>query len=380
MNAEVKSPADHIVPAPSRALIARTAAIVSRGLRDLARDSNWLVRKVFAGKSDRIAVSPDGQVCGFFGSGAQTTEHLWICYAESTASQAVLTIPREPTLPAAGLPARFSFSPTARRLVVAWEGWPKQFHVFDLQARGFLGAFGGFESAPEAMAWSERGTYFAAAVREADESRLKLWRTPREPQTGMPFGDAAETELRSSEQLEGLAAGGDGNDADGGELAGFGSMAFRPDDRVLAAVACMEGEWADDAILLLDVPGLKHRETIHAQGRVTSLGWAHAGGYLTFCAAGQCYRIAKGSAEPETLPFGAEICACHPHLPLCLGFSSWLKNSAKGRLFVADVKSLTIVDECAAEGVVDLRWSVDGSKAYAVTSDGLAYIYDPPLL
>jgi hypothetical protein len=29
---------------------------------------------------------------------------------------------------------------------------------------------------------------------------------------------------------------------------------------------------------------------------------------------------------------------------------------------------------------VDLRWSVEGSKAYSVTPDGLAYIYEPPLL
>jgi hypothetical protein len=39
-----------------------------------------------------------------------------------------------------------------------------------------------------------------------------------------------------------------------------------------------------------------------------------------------------------------------------------------------------VFDEYAAEGVVDLRWSRDGSKAYAVTADGLAYIYElPPL-
>ena len=28
----------------------------------------------------------------------------------------------------------------------------------------------------------------------------------------------------------------------------------------------------------------------------------------------------------------------------------------------------------AAEGIVDMRWSVDGSKAYAMTRDGMAYI------
>ena len=65
---------------------------------------------------------------------------------------------------------------------------------------------------------------------------------------------------------------------------------------------------------------------------------------------------------------------------LAAGPASWLRNSAKGRLFVADLTSLAVFDEYAAEGVADLRWSLDGSKAYAVTSDGLAYIYEPPLL
>jgi hypothetical protein len=61
-------------------------------------------------------------------------------------------------------------------------------------------------------------------------------------------------------------------------------------------------------------------------------------------------------------------------------FSSWLKNSAKGRLFLADLSKPNVFDEYPAEGVVDLRWSLDGSKAYAVTQDGLAYVYDPPLI
>ncbi|MDE3168765.1 MAG: hypothetical protein KGL75_01380, partial [Acidobacteriota bacterium] len=91
-------------------------------------------------------------------------------------------------------------------------------------------------------------------------------------------------------------------------------------------------------------------------------------------------RLAADTMQPEPLPFGAELCACHPHLPVCVCFSSWLKNSAKGRLFLVDLNGLKILDEYAAEGVVDLRWSADASKAYAVTSDGLAYLYEPPLL
>jgi hypothetical protein len=87
-----------------------------------------------------------------------------------------------------------------------------------------------------------------------------------------------------------------------------------------------------------------------------------------------------GTMNFDALPFGAELCACHPHLPLCVCYSSWLKNSAKGRLFLVDLNRLEVFDEYAAEGIADLRWSADGSKAYAVTQDGMAYIYEPPLI
>jgi hypothetical protein len=77
---------------------------------------------------------------------------------------------------------------------------------------------------------------------------------------------------------------------------------------------------------------------------------------------------------------GVQTCALPIYLPLCICYSSWLKNSAKGRLFLVDLGRGTMFDEYAAEGIVDLRWSVDGSKAYAMTRDGMAYIYEPPLI
>jgi hypothetical protein len=36
----------------------------------------------------------------------------------------------------------------------------------------------------------------------------------------------------------------------------------------------------------------------------------------------------------------------------------------------------TVIDECPAEGVVDIRWSGDGTKLYAVSQGGLAYAYE----
>jgi hypothetical protein len=41
---------------------------------------------------------------------------------------------------------------------------------------------------------------------------------------------------------------------------------------------------------------------------------------------------------------------------------------------------MEVLDEYAAEGVVNLRWSTDGAKAYAATLHGMAYIYEPTLL
>ncbi len=49
-----------IVPTASRGLALRSAALVVRGLRDMARDSNWLIKKVFPGTAPRLAISATG--------------------------------------------------------------------------------------------------------------------------------------------------------------------------------------------------------------------------------------------------------------------------------------------------------------------------------
>jgi hypothetical protein len=126
---------------------------------------------------------------------------------------------------------------------------------------------------------------------------------------------------------------------------------------------------------------------------VTDLAWTSDDRQLIYCAAGQAYRLAipggedsggKGIApedsEGEAMPFGAEFVACHPYLPICLCFGSWLKRSAEGRLFLVNLNTLELFDENGAEGIIDLRWNDDGTKAYAVTADGTGYIYEPELL
>ncbi|MGH9725635.1 MAG: hypothetical protein ACRD41_11265, partial [Candidatus Acidiferrales bacterium] len=54
--------AGQIVAASPQALVVRSAALVVRGLRDLARDSNWLIKKVFPERAAHLSISSAGQV------------------------------------------------------------------------------------------------------------------------------------------------------------------------------------------------------------------------------------------------------------------------------------------------------------------------------
>jgi WD40 repeat protein len=382
METQEKSPAKQIVRAPAQALAVRSAALVTRGLRDLARDSNWLIKKVFTGRSPQLVISPAGELCALSPLVRQGIERIALFDIERGVPTLALVVPGEPDVCPPGLPAAFAWSPTARHLVAAWGGWLPELHVFDLHGKVFLGGFGDFKIFPSCVAWSDTGNYFAAASRGGGEARLRLWPAAKHSLTAMPFAADPVAELGAPGSAENWleAQTVDGESSDEGVFSGFGRTAFSPDEATLASVVEMEGEWADDSIALLDVPTLRRQRVIPAQGHITDIAWTPDSRQLICCSAGQAYRVPGPSAEPESLPFGAELCACHPRLPLCLYFSSWLKNSAKGCLFLVDLNRMVVFDEYAAEGVVNIRWSLDGSKAYAVTADGLAYIYDPPLL
>jgi WD40 repeat protein len=379
-----------IVPAPAQALVMRSAALVARGLRDLSRDSNWLLKKVFSGRAPQLAVSPAGQISAVSPMVRQGSESIALYDVELGVPLLALAVPGGPGFAATGKPAAFAWSPNGQHLVAAWGGWLPELHAFDLNAKRYLGAFGDFANFPSHLAWSEAGNCFAATSGGAEDARVRLWNVARAASGEMPFAAEAASELALRQcsdwpEWREDAAGEDSgaadlDSADGAALAGFGRAAFSPDEGGLACVVEIDGEWADDSIAILEVPSLRKQSVFHAQGHITDLAWTYDSRQIIFCSAGQASRLAADTMEPEALPFGAELCACHPHLPVCLCFSSWLKNSAKGRLFLVDLNRLRIFDEHAAEGVVDLRWSADGSKAYAVTADGMAYLYEPPLL
>lgn len=382
MDTQEKSRGNQIVRAQAGALAVRSAALVSRGLRDLARDSNWLVKKVFSGFSPQLAVSPAGEICTLSSLGRGGAEHVALYDIERGVPALLLAVPGEPPNCPPGLPAAFAWSPTMRHLVAAWGGWLPELHVFDLHGKMFLGGFGVFKGFPSNLAWSDTGKYFAAASRASRESSLRFWTAAEPISSPMPFAADAAVELHAPTPADNWLepATDETESANESGFAGFGRLAFSPNESMLAAVAEIDGDWADDSIVLLALPGFNRRIVVPAQGRITDLGWTPDNRQLIYCSGGQAYRVSAQARQSEALPFGAELCAIHPHLPLALCFSSLLKNSAKGRLFLVDLNRLALFDEYAAEGVVNLRWSLDGSKAYAVTSDGLAYIYDPPLL
>jgi WD40 repeat protein len=368
-----------IVPAPPQALASRSAALVTRGLLDLTRDSNWRIKKIFNGHTLRLALSATGQLCAALPLVPSNGESVALYDIELGRPAVALSVRGQTRGARSGLPAAFAWSPTASDLIVAWQGWGNYLYAFGPHGEGSVGGFGEFSQFPSHLAWSESGRYFASACGEGVQARVRLWEAALDSKIGMPFAGPPLSETggpRSFEQwFDAGPLGTESNDESA--FSGFGSIAFSLDESTVASVVEIEGEWADDSIVLLEVPTLRRLRTFQAQGHVTGLTWTVDSQNLIYCSAGQAYRIGPTSSEIESLPFGAELVACHPHLPVCLCFSSWLRSSAKGRLFLADLDRLSVFDEYASEGVVDLRWSYDGSKAYAVTADGLAYIYEP---
>lgn len=374
-----KPPQRHIVPAPPQGLAIRSAALVARGLRDLARDSNWLIKKVFPGHVSGLAISPSGQVCVISSQVRHGSQRVVLYDIELSVPTLALSAPGEPSADQiadpADLPAALAWSSSARYIAAAWAGWQPSLHLFDLQGKMLLGTFGEFRRVPQCLSWSESGKLLAVTSSAEKSPTIRIWES-----TGgeMPFSAAANYEIGAPIGMQSQAYG-EGFEEEG-RFRGYGRIAFSPNEKLVASVVEIQGEWADDMILLATPTSLKNHILFQGQGHITDLTWTPDSRQIIYCAAGQAYRLTDGSPESELLPFGAELCVCHPHLPLCLCFSSWLKNSAKGRLCVVDLNRLKVFDEYAADGVVDLRWNLDCSKAFAMTQSGMAYIYEPPLV
>ena len=58
-----------------------------------------------------------------------------------------------------------------------------------------------------------------------------------------------------------------------GAFGGYGRTVFSPDEKSLASVIEIHGDWADDSIVLADVPTLRKQNLFQAQGHITDLAW-----------------------------------------------------------------------------------------------------------
>jgi hypothetical protein len=382
-----KSGIGALVRAGQQALAMRSATLVARGLRDLTRDSNWVVKKIFTGYSSALAISGLGHVCfisrQFQRGGQHRTGDLGqrvVLYdVEMSTPMIALSVPDEVPVGEQDLAGAFAWSPSTRFLAAAWGGWRPALHSFDLHGKIFLGTFGEFGIVPRCLAWSGSEKYFVEACSGGKQASLRLWRVRDDGMSSSgPLAGQPTSELGVPGWLERQTY--EAEFGEEGAFGGYGRCVFSPNEKTLASVIEIHGDWADDSIALLAVPTLKKQNAYQAQGHITDLVWSHDGRKIIYCAAGQAYCLTVETMDCEPLPFGAELCVCHTHLPLCICYSSWLKNSAKGRLFLVDLTRMEVLDEYAAEGVVNLRWSSDGSKAYAATQNGMAYIYEPTLL
>jgi WD40 repeat protein len=243
--------------------------------------------------------------------------------------------------------------------------------VLDYETGALLSAFGDFATLPRRLAWSNSERYFAVATADDKSPEVRLWHAAAgsvlfagKPLSTMAASDSMERQTYEAEF------------GDEGAFSGYGRTAFSPDAESLATVIEINGDWADDSILLMKVPSLEKQDAHSAHGHVTDLTWTPDGKQIIYCASGQAYRITLGTNDAQELPFEAERSACHPELPVCLFFSSWAKGASQGRIFLADMNRLVAYDEREAGDIGDLRWSQDGTKAFAITRDGIGYVYE----
>ena len=360
----------------AQGLAVRSAALIRRGIEDLSRESNWTRKPAFVGKASKVALSSHGNVCAISAETRGTAPRVTIYDLHNSFGQMALAVPGETPALAKHLPASFAWSRTGSYLAGAWAAWQPAIHVFDLDGKEFTGAFGKFQKLPSHVAWSPDSVYIAAATIGGKSASLRLWASGL--RGAPPMEDAPLAQAGLPDWLERQTY--EAEFGEEGAFHGYGNTVFSPDGKRIASVVEIQGEWADDAILIAEVPSLRRVQSFQAQGHVSDLTWLARGDALVYCAASRAYRLDFEPLESQQLPFDAEFCVAHPTLPLLACYTSWQQDSAKGHLFIADLRTNTRYDECEADGVVEIRWSEDGAKAYAVSKDGMAYIYEPDFL
>jgi WD40 repeat protein len=372
MPTRTKRPSQEITTAHTRAITVLSSSLVLRGLREFPQTSRWTVKQAFTDPAAHLGISPRGRVATYSAETRESSQRIEIADAEMSAAPSAIAVPDEPLIAHPDFPAAFAWSADEKFLVAASGTWQPELHLFDPHAGRFMGRFGAFRVYPTHLCWSGDGKYFAVSSDGSENGKLTLWMPGDSPEKFEPLCEMDRRAFAETPAPE-------ENQDDQGNFYGFGATAFHPGERMLATVLEFDGDWSDDSVLLLRVPTLEIAGAFETSGHVTQLSWSSDGRRLIFCASGQVYSLDVESQTIASLPFAAEMCQCHPTLPLCGFCNSWLKNSAAGRIFVADLQRNTIIDECRAEGIGDIRWSSDGRTFYAVACDGTAYLFDCPL-
>ncbi|HEV2615184.1 MAG TPA: hypothetical protein VGU63_01095 [Candidatus Acidoferrales bacterium] len=363
--------AREIVRSQASGITVLSSSLVLRGLREFQQTSRWSVKQAFGEPRQHLSVSPRGHAAAYSAATRELSQRIEICDLELTGVPAPIRIPDEPLVARPDFPASFAWSPAGDSLIAASGTWQPELHYFDARAGKFGGRFAPFRVFPTHLVWASSGKYFVAASDGSENATLMLWMAGDsvdefEPLSQLDRGTFADASQENNE------------DGDRGRFWGFGATAFCANDKSLATVLEFDGEWSDDSIVLVKPPTLETIGRFETTGHVTDLSWLSDARHLIFCASGQVYSLDAAGETTSSLPFAAELCHCHPSLPLCAFYNSWLKSSAKGRIFIADLQRNAIVDECWAEGIGSLRWSHDGHALYAVAQDGTAYIYERP--
>lgn len=369
MPSRTKRQSEEITRTQTKAITVLSSSLVLRGIREFPQTSRWSVRQAFDTPRTDVSISPLGRVAAYSAATRESSQRIEIADVETSATSVQISIPDEPFIARPDFPAAFAWAPDERSLVALSGTWQSELHLFDPRSGHFLGRFGAFRVYPTHLCWSRGGRYFVGASDGSENAKLTLWMPGNSPEKFEPL-----CEMDRGVFAESPAPG--ESDSDQGNFYGFGATAFRPDERMLATVLEFDGDWSDDSILFVRVPTLEISRKFETAGHVTQLSWSSDGRRLVFCSSGQAYSLDVDSEAITSLPFAAEMCQSHPSLPLCGFYNSWLKNSAAGRIFVADLQRNTVIDECRAEGIGDIRWSSDGRTLYAVARDGTAYLFD----
>ena len=240
MKIDEKSTEERLTHAPAQSVTLRSAALVARGLRDLARNSNWLTKKVFAGPSQGLSISPTGQVCVASASTIGGTPRIAIYnIEESSTSPIQISSEGESAAAPVDSSALFAWSPKSRYLVAASVARQPALQLYDLGVhtnavtsdKAPLSSFGESSALPNFLSWSDADGFFAAASGGGKKATLRVWKVSN---NGVPLSGPPANTLEGLDGVERQTY--EAEFGEEGAFLGYGKAIFSPDEKSLAVI------------------------------------------------------------------------------------------------------------------------------------------------